>query len=161
MRREWSCKNWGYKQRMVRRYGEHFRLEVKRTSHITIEISAVDRTTQTSCEKVLNYSSNKFTTLELSLKAAAAADGYEIEFISMFGADRMTPQTGFESDHTTIFSSASRVADSNSRRLIVSGSCFHGSTAIYRGWNRLRACSDGQRLCWLSPSPTRGTNTPF
>ena len=58
-----------------------------------------------------NSASNKFTTFELNLKAATAADGYEIEFISMFGADRMTPLSGSEPEHMTILCDASRVAE--------------------------------------------------
>lgn len=57
-----------------------------------------------------NSASNTFTAFTRDLTAATAADGYEIEFISMFGADRMTPQSGWEPENITLLCDASRVA---------------------------------------------------
>ena len=52
-----------------------------------------------------------FTTFTLDLKAAAAADGYQVEFIFLYGSDRMTPQSGSEPEHITLLCDAARVAD--------------------------------------------------
>ena len=39
---------------------------------------------------------NKFTTFSHDLKAAIAADGYQIDFIYLYGPDRTTPESGWE-----------------------------------------------------------------
>ena len=62
-------------------------------------------------EAVENYSiSNRFTTFAHDLKAATAADGYEIEFVYLYGPDRMTPESGREPEPITLLCDAARIA---------------------------------------------------
>ena len=58
-----------------------------------------------------NSASHKFTRFTTDLQAATAADGYEVEFLFLYGSDRMTPQSGWELEHITLLCDAARVAD--------------------------------------------------
>lgn len=58
-----------------------------------------------------NSVSGKFTTFTSNLEAATSADGYKIEFIYLYGSDRMTPQSGWEPERITLLSDAARIAE--------------------------------------------------
>ena len=52
-----------------------------------------------------------FTTFTRDLQAATAADDYQVEFIFLYGPDRMTPLSGREPEHITLLCDAARIAD--------------------------------------------------
>lgn len=60
---------------------------------------------------VKNSASHTFTTFAHDLIAATAADGYRVEFIYLYGADRMTPLSGWDPEPITLLCDAARVAD--------------------------------------------------
>lgn len=62
-------------------------------------------------EGTKNGVSQKFRTFVQNLKAATSKDGYEIDFIYLYGPDRMTPKSSWEAGQITLLCDAARTAD--------------------------------------------------
>ena len=62
-------------------------------------------------EGIENGVSQRFREFAHDLQTATSKDGYEVDFIFLYGPDRMTPKSSWESGRITLLCDAARTAD--------------------------------------------------